>query len=85
MLFVKIPEREHRKFNYQPRYYHPATSDAEIEGLSEEERKAQAMRNRIHQGLEQQKKHQRVPLNRLWIFAFILFVLLLVMSRLPWP
>ena len=83
MLFVKIPEREHRKFNYQPRYYRPATPDEDTDGLSEEERKAQAMRNRIRQGLEQQKKHQRVPLNRLWIFAFILFVLLLVMSRLP--
>lgn len=83
MLFVKIPEREHRKFNYQPRYYRPATQDGDTERLSEEERKAQEMRNRIHQGLEQQKKHQRVPLNRLWIFALILFLLLLVMSRLP--
>lgn len=83
MLFVKVPEREHRKFNYQPRYYRPATADKDIGNLSEEERKAQEMRTRIHNGLEHQKKHHRVPLNRLWIFALILFVLLLVMSRLP--
>ena len=83
MLFVKIPEREHRKFNYQPRYYRPATPETGSDKLGEEERKAQEMRTRIHNGLERQKKHHRVPLNRLWIFAFILFVLLLVMSRLP--
>ena len=81
-MLIKIPEHEHRTFNYKPRYYRPAEVLQEEESLTDEERKEAAMRNRIHKGLESQKKHHRVPSSRLWVYALILLVLVLLMTRL---
>ena len=81
-MLIKIPEHERRSFNYKPRYYHPVEASKEEETLTEDERKEIAMRNRIHHGLESQKKHHRVPSSRLWVYALILLVLILLMSRL---
>lgn len=82
-MLIKIPEREHRSFNYKPRYYRPVEASREEEKtMTEEERREAAMRDRIHHGLESQKKHHRVPSSRLWVYALILLVLILLMSRL---
>lgn len=81
-MFIKIPKHEHRSFNYKPRYYRPVETSQEENTLTEEERREVAMRDRIHQSLESQKKHHRVPISRLWKYALILLVLILLMSRL---
>lgn len=81
-MLIKIPEHEHRSFNYKPRYYRPVESSHEEETLTEDERRQAAMRDRIHKGLESQKKHHRVPSSRLWVYALILLVLVLLMTRL---
>ena len=81
-MLIKIPEHEHRSFNYKPRYYRPVEASREEETLTEDERRQAAMRDRIHKGLESQKKHHRVPSSRLWVYALILLVLVLLMTRL---
>lgn len=82
-MLIKIPEHERRSFNYKPRYYRPVdASQEDRETMTEEERREAAMRDRIHHGLESQKKHHRVPSSRLWVYALILLVLILLMSRL---
>ena len=80
MLF-RVPKHERRTFNYKPRYYKPTEAGAES-GEEGERREAEAMHERIRHGLERQKKHHRMPVSSLWIFALVLFLLLLLMSRL---
>ncbi|MBO4282873.1 MAG: hypothetical protein J5873_06760 [Bacteroidales bacterium] len=79
-MIIKVPQREPRKFNYQPRYYTPVKPDANSGEGEEDERTA--MRNRIREGMERQKKHERLPATRLMVFVLLLFVLLWILSML---
>jgi len=80
MLF-RVPKYERRTFNYKPRYYRPAESGVKSDG-EDVQKETEAMHERIRHGLERQKKHHRMPVSSLWIFALVLFLLLLLMTRL---
>ncbi len=77
-MIFKVPQQEHRKFNYQPRYYRPVKPDTE-KTASDADGEKTAMRNRIREEMARQQKHQRVPSSRLMLYVALLFVLLWIM------